>query len=306
MMQFSKYHRVRWVHLTRRFRRMSTPVNEILVRLSVAILLAATCSFSQLNENCTVSVLNRTAQVDANGNWSIANLPTGFGPVRARAVCVTNGTTSVGQSGLFTLIANQSTGFDATMILGLVTPIPDRVTVTSPNATLTSAGVTTPLAVNAHYPSTLTANITAAATGTTYITSNPAIATVSTAGLVQAVSSGTVILQAMNEGATGMVSIRVVLNSTDSDHDGIPDDIEIQNGLNPNDPTDALLDADNDGLSNLEEYRLGTDMRNADTDGDGITDLLEIRLGLNPTVFDITTTLQGHVVNSSGTAVTGA
>ncbi|MEP6536731.1 MAG: carboxypeptidase regulatory-like domain-containing protein [Bryobacteraceae bacterium] len=261
---------------------------------------------AQLSENCTVNLLNRTAQVDSNGNWSIANLPVGFGPVRARAVCVTNGTTSVGQSGLFTLIPNQSTGFDATMLLGPVTPIPDLVTVTSPNSTLASVGATTQLAVSAHYPFAVTANITAASTGTTYITSNPVIATVSTAGVVQAVSSGTVIIQAMNEGATGMTSVRVVLNSTDTDHDGIPDDIEIQNGLNPNDPTDALLDADNDGLSNLEEFRLGTNMRNADSDGDGIGDLVELRLGLNPLLFDVTTTVQGRVVDSAGAGVIGA
>ena len=274
--------------------------------LYLLISLQVNPAHAQLNENCTVSVLNRTARVDTNGNWSIANVPAGFGPVRARAVCLTNGTTSVGQSGLFTVLPNQSTGFDATMLLGPVTPIPDLVTLTSPSSTLASVGATTQLAVNAHYPSTVTANITAAATGTTYTISNPAIATVSTEGLVQAVSSGTVIIQAMNEGATGMTSLRVVLNATDSDHDGIPDDIEIQNGLNPNDPTDALLDADNDGLTNLEEYRLGTNMRNADTDGDGIPDLIEIRLGLNPAVFNITTSLQGRVVNSSGTAVTGA
>jgi hypothetical protein len=102
---------------------------------------------AQLNENCTVSVVNRSARVDLKGKWSIANVPTGFGPVRARAVGVSNGTTSVGQSGLFTLIANQSTGFDASMLLGRVTPIPDLITITSSNSTLTSAGrsLTSPL-----------------------------------------------------------------------------------------------------------------------------------------------------------------
>jgi hypothetical protein len=49
----------------------------------------------------------------------------------------------------------------------------------------------------------------------------------------------------------------------DSDGDGIPDSVEIANGLNPNDPTDAAGDLDGDGLTNLEEYRLGTNMRNA-------------------------------------------
>jgi hypothetical protein len=34
---------------------------------------------------------------------------------------------------------------------------------------------------------------------------------------------------------------------------------EYQNGLNPFDPDDADLDADNDGLTNLQEYEQGTD-----------------------------------------------
>lgn len=44
----------------------------------------------------------------------------------------------------------------------------------------------------------------------------------------------------------------------DSDKDGIPDDVEIQLGLDRLDPTDALLDKDLDGVSNLDEYLLGT------------------------------------------------
>jgi len=46
----------------------------------------------------------------------------------------------------------------------------------------------------------------------------------------------------------------------DTDNDGIPDNYENQYAfLNPADASDAALDEDNDGLSNLEEYQQGTD-----------------------------------------------
>lgn len=47
----------------------------------------------------------------------------------------------------------------------------------------------------------------------------------------------------------------------DTDEDGIPDKEEIAAGLNPNDPTDALKDLDNDGFSNLEECRAKTKIK---------------------------------------------
>jgi uncharacterized repeat protein (TIGR01451 family) len=58
----------------------------------------------------------------------------------------------------------------------------------------------------------------------------------------------------------------------DSDNDGLPDSYEIANGLNPADPSDALLDTDSDGLNNLEEFGAGTDLNNDDTDNDGVLD----------------------------------
>ena len=71
----------------------------------------------------------------------------------------------------------------------------------------------------------------------------------------------------------------------DSDGDGIPDHIETAAGLNPNDPADAQEDLDNDGINNLEEYRLGTNIASADSDGDGIADNVEIAQNYDPTCY---------------------
>jgi hypothetical protein len=59
----------------------------------------------------------------------------------------------------------------------------------------------------------------------------------------------------------------------DSDSDGLPDLYELEH----TDPSSATAmnagdDLDNDGLTNLEEYNLGTDPNLADTDGDGLLD----------------------------------
>ena len=40
----------------------------------------------------------------------------------------------------------------------------------------------------------------------------------------------------------------------DSDHDGMADTWEIQNGFNPNDPSDGPQDTDGNGYTNVEEY----------------------------------------------------
>ena len=59
----------------------------------------------------------------------------------------------------------------------------------------------------------------------------------------------------------------------DSDGDGMPDTYELAHAcLNPA-VNDATPDPDNDSLTNIGEYALGTDPCNPDTDGDGFKDM---------------------------------
>lgn len=67
----------------------------------------------------------------------------------------------------------------------------------------------------------------------------------------------------------------------DADHDGIDDGYERENGLDPT-RDDAGEDPDGDGLTNLQEYQLGTRANLADSDGDGMSDGWEVRYGLDP------------------------
>ena len=70
---------------------------------------------------------------------------------------------------------------------------------------------------------------------------------------------------------------------SDDDNDGLPDVFEQSNeGLDPLVGSDAKLDFDKDGLNNLKEYQLGTDINNSDSDGDGFNDGVEISNGSDP------------------------
>jgi len=59
----------------------------------------------------------------------------------------------------------------------------------------------------------------------------------------------------------GTVSFTPVF--TDSDGDRMPDPWEIVNQFDPQNPADAILDADLDGMTNLQEYQAGTNPRSA-------------------------------------------
>jgi len=66
-----------------------------------------------------------------------------------------------------------------------------------------------------------------------------------------------------------------VHDATDTDGDGMPDTWETDNHLGPLNATDATLDPDNDGLTNLIEYERNTNPHAYDSDGDFWTDSID-------------------------------
>ncbi|MBW3014506.1 hypothetical protein KY335_04695, partial [Candidatus Woesearchaeota archaeon] len=64
--------------------------------------------------------------------------------------------------------------------------------------------------------------------------------------------------------------------SDDFDQDGMANEWEDMFALDKLDPSDAMRDNDNDGLTNLDEFKYRTDPNNADSDDDGYSDYDEL------------------------------
>jgi len=99
----------------------------------------------------------------------------------------------------------------------------------------------------------------------------------------------------------------------DDDGDGVPNAFEIIAGGDPKDPNDADLDADNDLLTNLQEYELDSDPRFGisprnpirvglcDLDRDGYGTIVEYQLGRDPQVKEDPTNKPPRAVSDSYT-----
>ncbi|MHC4499142.1 MAG: right-handed parallel beta-helix repeat-containing protein, partial [Planctomycetota bacterium] len=106
-------------------------------------------------------------------------------------------------------------------------------------------------------------------------------------------SSGYTLLPAINgeiivwqSDAYGKARGTRLIVRVDTDGDGMPDDWELDNGLNPW-QDDAEADLDGDGLINIYEYANGSRADNPDTDSDGLTDYEEVaQYGTNPLSAD--------------------
>jgi len=234
-----------------------------------------------LDEDCTVTVGNQTAIVRPDGTFFIRNISvfqsrdTGIAPqlYRVRATCLREDQMRTGQSAFFSLEPGQTT-FIAEVFPSELDPIPVSLSASTP-AEVVPLGESTQITVTATLPDGGIEDVTPRAAGTTYLSTNPNLLQVDENGRVTGANSTTtpqsVSVAVLNEGNLATVSFETVGPSNDFDNDGLPNDYEELFGLNPL-FDDANGDLDGDGLTNFEEFELGTLPNNADTDLDGVPD----------------------------------
>lgn len=107
---------------------------------------------------------------------------------------------------------NERIADDCTLTIDYTNPplALDSITVVPSSSTLKGLSSTKQLVVLGNWNDGSTTNLTAASEGTTYVSSDPTKATISSAGLVSAVAAGTSTITATNSGKTGTCSITVV------------------------------------------------------------------------------------------------
>ncbi|MBL4671047.1 MAG: hypothetical protein JKX81_02210, partial [Arenicella sp.] len=234
----------------------------------------------KLNENCIVNILNSSTRVNENGTFTLRTALPDDVPYRARAICEQDGQLFFGESALIDGIPDSITDTGEINFIRS-NPVPVSLNLELATTQLTPDFPSVQIVVTGNLPDGTLASLTVKEVGTVYRNSNPEIATVSPNGFVTGLKNGQVIISARHEGALASVKIDVLFPE-DAVGDGLPDSYEIANGLNPNDAADASLDSDNDGLTNLEEFLLGTSPIFQDTDGDNISDFDEVQNGTDP------------------------
>lgn len=126
---------------------------------------------------------------------------------------------------------------------------------------LTEEGAVRQLTVMGNYVGGGAVDLTASSAGTSYASSAPTVASVSTEGIVTARAHGEALITAVHGGFLADAAVTVFL---DQDGDGVPDRDDLCPGTAPGEPVDswgcseAQLDDDGDGVSNADDQCPGT------------------------------------------------
>ena len=127
-----------------------------------------------LDENCTATVQGRTVQVNPNGTFAISG-PLPVGQYRVRVVCEVEGGILLGQSDFMEGDPSGVTPV-SDIYFGNVEPVAVSLDISSRLSQLTLINPTAQVSVISKYSDGSQRYITGSAWGTTYTTTNPAIA----------------------------------------------------------------------------------------------------------------------------------
>ncbi|MCP3977814.1 MAG: hypothetical protein GY716_00595 [bacterium] len=234
-----------------------------------------------------MTVGNQTALIRSDGSYEVRNISlfvsqdTGVAPqlYRARATCLRNGQMITGQSDFFELQPTDIAVVEQ-IFLSDLDPLPVSLSIAAAGGvSVLTLGEDIQLQVTAYFADGSSEDRTARTAGTTYLSTNSNLLTVTEEGLAtganNTVSPEPVIIAVLNEGNIGTIEFTVTGPSGDLDNDGMPNEYEILYGLDPQNAADADTDLDGDGLTNLEEFLLGTAPNDPDTDLDTVPDNLD-------------------------------
>ena len=126
---------------------------------------------------------------------------------RVTMICELEGITLYGQSEFFQMVANGSVTVDSLALSPTPPPTLRMITAAPDMSLLTSVGATTQIRVQGVFSNGTQPELNLQTDGTTYLTSNPAIVTVDTNGIVTAVKDGIAAITASNQGNTAVTIV---------------------------------------------------------------------------------------------------
>lgn len=179
--------------------------------LAAVLWLPCSSAFAQIDEECTVSVNGQTVNVNADGSFVISNVPAGTNLVRVTAICNRDGVTLYGVSEFFEVVNGQTLTIEDIPLL----PFPPKsmvsLSASSPVKILDEVGQTVQLDVSGIFSDGTMDDVHLRTDGSTYVTTNPNVISVDSAGLVTAIDLGVAFVTVTNQGSTSTTGMTVSL-----------------------------------------------------------------------------------------------
>jgi hypothetical protein len=164
-------------------------------------------------ETAVVRVSGQSGGISQAGAFNLGNVPASSELVRGMAVLRTGAETWIGQSSYFRVGSGQVVDVPLMRWYQRSPPIVEALGIEILSPILRRSNATTQATPRAHFSDGTVAAVPGAEEGTTYVSSNPAVATVSDTGVVTAISEGAAFITARNEGVAATAGVLVAFGA---------------------------------------------------------------------------------------------